>query len=121
MRFLIDADLPRDTAVLLASYGHASEDVRDVGMGRAKDPEIAEYARERGSCLLSGDWGFSNIRKFPPQKHHGIVVLGVPDGATGKETLDVLRVLLERPDVIEKLAGRLAVVDKGRIRLRPGL
>ncbi len=121
MRFLIDADLPRATSVLLASYGQGAADVRDLGMGRAKDPDIARYARQENMCLLSADWGFSDIRRFPPEQYHGIVVLGLPPDATGNETLSVLRVLLERPDIVERLPGRLAVVEKARIRLRPPL
>ncbi|MFI5378620.1 MAG: DUF5615 family PIN-like protein [Tepidisphaerales bacterium] len=121
MRFLIDADLPRDTSLLLSSYGHIAADVRDLGMRQAKDPEVAAYAQREGMCLVSADWGFSDIRRFPPQQYHGIVVLGLPEHATGKETLDVLRVLLERPEIIDRLPGRLAIVEKGRIRLRPPL
>ena len=121
MRFLIDADLPRNTAPLLISYGHSAADVRDLGMRHAKDPEIAAYAQQQGLCLVSADWGFSDIRHFPPEQYHGIVVLGLPEHATGKDTLEVLRVLLERPEIVDQLPGRLAVVEKRRIRLRPPL
>jgi len=43
MRFLVDADLPRSTASVLASFGHQAPDVRDVGMREADDPTIAAY------------------------------------------------------------------------------
>src|SRR5437016_5368628 len=119
MRFLIDADLPRDTATLLASYGHVAIDVRDIGMRSAEDPEIASYARQNGLCILTGDWGFSDIRMFPPADYAGIVVIGLPAHATGPQLLDVLRVLLERPDLIALLPARLAIVEKSRVRLRP--
>src|SRR5205809_2874327 len=112
MQFLIDADLPRDTATLLASYGHVAVDVRDIGMGSAEDPEIARYAQQQGLCILSADWGFSDIRTFPPQDYDGIVVIGLPAHATGAQLLEVLRVLLERPDVIALLPRRLAIVEK---------
>jgi len=83
MDFLVDADLPRNTAALLISYSHGAVDVRDVGMRHAKDPEIAAYALRERLCLLSADWGFSDIRHFPPEQYHGIVVLGLPVHATG--------------------------------------
>jgi predicted nuclease of predicted toxin-antitoxin system len=119
MHFLIDADLPRSTAALVISYGHTAHDVRDLGMRHAKDPDIAAYAQREGLCLVSADWGFSDIRHFPPDQYHGIVVLGLPPHATGAQTLDVLRLLLEQPDVIEHLPRRLAIVEPSRIRLRP--
>ncbi|MBI5365709.1 MAG: DUF5615 family PIN-like protein [Planctomycetes bacterium] len=55
MKFLIDACLPRDVAALLATYRHLSVDARDVGLGRAPDPEIAAYARAHQLCLLTED------------------------------------------------------------------
>src|SRR5437867_269726 len=119
MRFLIDADLPRDTAALLVSYGHVAIDVRDIGMRRAEDSEIANYAKQNGLCILTGDWVFSDVRVYPPQDYAGIVVLGLPARATGSQLLQVLRVLLERPDVISLLPGRLAIVESNRVRLRP--
>jgi predicted nuclease of predicted toxin-antitoxin system len=119
MRFLIDADLPRDTAALLASYGHVGIDVRDIGLGRAVDPDIAAHARTGGLCIVTADWGFSDIRVYPPQLYSGIVVLGLPPMATGPVILEVFRVLLDRPDLVALLPGRLAIVEKNRVRLRP--
>jgi predicted nuclease of predicted toxin-antitoxin system len=119
MRFLIDADMPRDTAALIASYGHVAVDVRDVGLRHAEDPEIASYAKANDLCIVTADWGFSNIQVFPPADYAGIVVIGLPAHATGAQVLEVLRVLLERPDLIVLLPGRLAIVEKGRVRLRP--
>jgi predicted nuclease of predicted toxin-antitoxin system len=41
MRFLIDADLPRSTAALLKQYDHEATDVRDIGLGGARDKKVA--------------------------------------------------------------------------------
>ncbi|MBW1801190.1 MAG: DUF5615 family PIN-like protein [Deltaproteobacteria bacterium] len=64
MRFLIDEDLPRSTGFLLRQYGHDAIDVREIGLKGAKDSEIAAYARKDGLSLLTGDFDFSDIRKF---------------------------------------------------------
>ena len=45
MRFLIDACLPKEFAEVVAQYGHVAIDVRDIGMARADDPDIAAYAQ----------------------------------------------------------------------------
>jgi predicted nuclease of predicted toxin-antitoxin system len=65
MRFLIDADMPRRTAGLLKTYGHEAVDVRDVGLGGTSDQEVAEYGRVNRMCLLTGDFGFADIRNYP--------------------------------------------------------
>jgi predicted nuclease of predicted toxin-antitoxin system len=67
VRFLIDADLPRSTKTLLEKFGHQATDVRDIGLGSAKDPVIARYAQNHQACLLTGDFGFADIRNYPPE------------------------------------------------------
>jgi predicted nuclease of predicted toxin-antitoxin system len=67
VRFLIDADLPRSTKLLLEKYGHEAVDVRDIGLRHAKDPVIARYAQDHQACLLTGDFGFADVRNYPRQ------------------------------------------------------
>ena len=62
MRFLIDADLPRSTKPLLEKYGHEAIDVRDIGLRYTKDPVIARQAQDQQACLLTGDFGFTDLR-----------------------------------------------------------
>lgn len=119
MRFLIDADLPRDTSAVLTSFGHVGIDVRDIGMGHADDADIAAYALQHRLCILTGDWGFSDIRIYAPERYAGIVVIGLPARSTRPVILRALRFLLDHPDVVASLSGRLAIVEKKRIRLRP--
>ncbi len=95
-------------------------DVRDVGMGRADDPEIAAHARAHKHCLLTEDWGFADIRVYPPAMYFGIVVIETADNGID-EKLATLRKLLERAEIVAALPGRLAIVTPARIRLRPPL
>jgi predicted nuclease of predicted toxin-antitoxin system len=119
MRFLIDADLPRRTAGLLKTYGHESVDVRDVGLGGASDQEVAEYGCANRLCLLTGDFGFADIRNYPPERSGGLVVLEIPKNATADRILRLLESLLRQADIVERLPGRLAIVQWGNVRIRP--
>ena len=119
MRFLIDADLPRSLGPLISSYGQEAIDSRDVGLRSAKDPEIATYIRREGLCLLTGDWGFSDIRAYPPERYAGIVVLQLPRNANAGYVAHLVESLLQRDDLIPALKGKLAIVEAGRVRLRP--
>lgn len=119
MRFLIDADLPRRTATLARSFGHDAEDVRDIGLGSARDEIIAAHAKRHGSCLLTGDFGFADIRNYPPKQYAGIVVFEVPEHATAAMILGFVEGLLRQSTVLKRLPGRLAIVSPGRVRLRP--
>lgn len=119
MRFLIDADLPRSIKTLLEKFGHEAIDVRDIGLRSAKDQVIARYAQDHQACLLTGDFGFADIRNYPPETFYGIVVLGLPRDATGAFILHLVEEILRQSEVLARLPRKLAIVEAGRIRLRP--
>jgi predicted nuclease of predicted toxin-antitoxin system len=119
MKFLVDADLPRGAALLLRRRGHTAVDVRDVGLGSAGDGEIAAYARGNGLCILTGDFGFADVRNYPTDQNAGIVVLQVPRNGTAATIMGILDSLLRRPDLLAEIPGRLARAAMGSVRLRP--
>lgn len=119
MRFIVDADLPRATGPLLRRYGHEAVDVRDIGMGAATDPEIAAHARARGLAIPTGDFGFADIRAYPPDQYAGLIVLQLRNGATAPVILDLVESFLQQRHVLSRMPGRLAIVESSRIRLRP--
>lgn len=118
MRFFIDADLPRSTADLLRQYGYEAVDARDVGLADAKDSAIARYAQQHELCLLSGDIGFSNIQIYPPKHYPGLVVLKLPRKSTAGYILNLLTSFLKQRQPIGGLAGKLVIVEPGRVRIR---
>jgi predicted nuclease of predicted toxin-antitoxin system len=119
MRFLIDADLPRSTKALVESFGHEAIDVREIGMGSADDAAIAARAQGEQLCLLTGDFGFADVRNYPPAQYAGLVIFELPKDATAPTILRLVRSLIEQHDVLNALQGRLAIVSPGRVRLRP--
>jgi predicted nuclease of predicted toxin-antitoxin system len=118
MHFLIDADLPRSVGDLIRSNGHEATDVRDIGLRSALDTTIAQHAQREGWCLLTGDFDFSDIRRYPPADYAGIVVLVIPPMVTSLYITQLLAMFLQQRDVIEQLPGKLAIVEAGRVRLR---
>ena len=103
MHFLIDADLPRSLKPLIERYGHEATDVRDIGLGAAKDPPIAAYAQMHGACLLTGDFGFADIRNYAPTVYTGIIVLELPRNATASIIVRLVESLLQQSEVLDKI------------------
>ncbi|MEW6668900.1 MAG: DUF5615 family PIN-like protein [Thermodesulfobacteriota bacterium] len=87
---MIDEDLPRSTADLLRRYWHTGVLLREIGRRGAKDAEIAAYALDHNLCILTGDFDFADIRKYPPSKYKGLVVLKIPATSTGPYILLLL-------------------------------
>jgi predicted nuclease of predicted toxin-antitoxin system len=103
--FLIDASLPRDTAILLRRLGHEPIDVRDIGLRHAQDADIARYAQLKKLILISADFDFADIRTYPPAEYFGLIVIDRPEDASIAEVLQLLERVLSQRDLLPKLIG----------------
>ena len=111
--------MPRSTAPRLRDRGHEAVDVRDIGLGAADDRVIALYARENGLCLVTRDKDFGDIQNYPPADYAGIVVFDLPDDTVVTGVLKILDTFLSQTEWLERLPGRLAIVEPARVRFRP--
>lgn len=118
MDFLIDASMPRSAAPLVGSLSHNAVDVRDIGMTSATDDAIAAHAQTHQQAIISRDFDFADVRNYPPELYHGIVVIDLPCTATVPTILSLLSAFFQS-GTLKDLPGRLAIVEPGRIRLRP--
>ena len=118
VRFLINEDLPRSACNLIRRYGYEAIDVRDIGLRGAKDSDIGAYAQREAMCPVTGDFGFADIRNYPPGNYSGLVVLGIPRDATASMILHLLDGFLKDAKLISELPSKLAIVEPGRVRIR---
>jgi predicted nuclease of predicted toxin-antitoxin system len=115
---LIDADLPCSKGEVVLRHGHKVVDVRDVGLRKADDLTIAQYAQQEGLCIVTGDTGFGDIRNYKPSEYAGIVVLSLPESANADYINQLLDGFLRQAELVEKLPNRLAIIELGRVRFR---
>jgi hypothetical protein len=71
----VDEDLPRAALQLLREYRYDVVSVIDQQMGGWKDPLLWKTIQEENLFLITADKGFADIRKYPPGKHAGILLL----------------------------------------------
>jgi len=116
---LLDANLPRSMVAVVQKASHACTHVRDTALAAAADAQIADHVRRAGLVLVTRDFDFADTRNYPPEQYAGLVVFRLPDTATAGTICDLAEQFLAQADVIAALPGRLAVVEFGRVRLRP--
>lgn len=116
MKFFLDENLSSSHASELRADGHDACAVLEVGLSGAPDEQILRFAVENGRVLITLDADFANVIRFPPEQTLGVVRLKLhpPTEERIRQAIRRAVLLLQNID----LAGRLAVVDEDKIRIR---
>lgn len=116
MKLFLDENLSPRHSTELRANGYDACSAVEVGLSGATDEQILRFAVENGRILVTLDADFANIIRFPPEHTNGVVRLKVypPTEESIRQAIRRALLVLENID----LAGRLAVVDGERIRIR---
>jgi hypothetical protein len=87
--------------------------------GGAGDSEVAAHARQHSRAPITRDFDFADIRNYPPHEYAGIIVLNLPDDAVAPQINRAIESFVQSSGFLERVPGRLAIVDAWRVRFRP--
>ena len=82
MRFKLDENLPVEIRDDLRAMGHDAELVSDEGLTGSPDEVLLEYVRREKRTFLALDIGIADVRSYPPDRYHGIIIFR-PTSDTG--------------------------------------
>jgi predicted nuclease of predicted toxin-antitoxin system len=116
MKFKLDENLGTRLQELFRINGHDVETVFSQGLQGCADPRLLTVCSVEGRCLVTFDLDFSDIRRFPPEKTAGVIVMRVPQNPS-LELLEIM--VVEALDALKKypIEKKLWVVEAGRIRM----
>ncbi len=118
MYFKIDENLPVEAAELLRDAGHTAATIHDQKMVGYPDPDVASVCQQERRALVTLDLDFSDIRVYPPDQYHGIIILRTRINAKPFALAlvqSIIPLLGQEP-----IDGRLWIVDERRVRIRDG-
>jgi predicted nuclease of predicted toxin-antitoxin system len=115
MKLKLDENLPESLSPQLAALGHDVENVRQEGLTGRDDPEIWAAAQAEGRFLLTQDLDFSDVRKFQPGTHHGILLIRLPEA--GSQTLNRQIADIFRREDVEGWQGCFVVLSDHKLRV----
>ena len=115
--FLVDEDLPRSLAHVLTAAGVVAYDVRDVGLARRPDADIAAYAAANGYAIVTRDIGFGEDLHRARQPFPGILVVRYPDVVSVATFVREVAVAIQSL-ADETLVDSVVVIEPGRVRVR---
>ncbi|HUU12285.1 MAG TPA: DUF5615 family PIN-like protein [Terriglobia bacterium] len=75
MRIKLDENLPSRLASRLAAMGHDVQTVAEEGIAGSNDPVIWQVAQREARFLITQDLDFSDVKRFAPGSHYGILLI----------------------------------------------
>jgi predicted nuclease of predicted toxin-antitoxin system len=85
MRVKLDENLPESLLPALSALGHDVDNVRLEGLVGQRDIDIWQAAKTAERFFLTQDLDFSDIRKFSPGTHPGLMLVRLR--APGRQAL----------------------------------
>ena len=75
MRIKLGENLPFPLAALLKELGHGVHTTYEERLAGRPDKEIWNAAQKESRFLITQDLDFSDLRRFAPGSHHGILLV----------------------------------------------
>jgi predicted nuclease of predicted toxin-antitoxin system len=116
VKFKLDENLGSRTADLIGESGHDVQTVSQERLTGTDDRNLFEICASEGRCLITLDLDFADVLRFPPHAGAGVAVLRLPRTVSLNLLTELVRGLLTAIEK-ESIAGRLWVVEIGRIRV----
>jgi predicted nuclease of predicted toxin-antitoxin system len=116
MRFKLDENMPVALRQDLATAGHDTQTCEDEGIAGVVDTLLAAHAHAENRILVTFDLDFSDIRRYPPGSHPGMVIFRLQSQDIATCRAACARLLQAVPEA--DFAGNLIVVEEKRVRIR---
>jgi predicted nuclease of predicted toxin-antitoxin system len=116
MKIKLDENLPTDIAEVLTARGHDVHTVPEESMAGYEDQFIFDAALREGRMLMTQDLDFSDIRKFEPGTHPGVVLIRLRDPSR-RQLVNRMQQIL-RTESIEQWTGCFVVISDQKLRIR---
>jgi predicted nuclease of predicted toxin-antitoxin system len=116
MKIKLDENLPSRLVAALGQLGHEVDTVARERLTGRPDITIWRAAQEAGRFLVTQDLDFSDIRRFRPGTHHGLLLVRLREpGRTA--LLQRVRAAFQTEDE-ESWSGCFVVVTEHKLRVR---
>lgn len=116
MKLKLDENLGKSAAAALQKAGHDVATVAGQRLFGVDDAKLIDTCRREKRCLVTLDHEFGNPLLFKPSDYAGIVVLRLPPKPSPQDLLGAVRTLIAGLAQEVEIAGKLWVVQRGRVR-----
>lgn len=108
--------MPASLVTVFARFGHHTDTVPDEGLAGCDDSSVWKASQQAERFLITQDLDFSDVRKFVPGSHFGILVLRLKEPGR-KALIERVQAIL-RDENLENWAHCFVVATEHKIRVR---
>ena len=116
MKIKLDENLPVRLQVVLAALGHDVDTVMSEGIAGHDDADVWRHATGAGRFLVTQDLDFSDIRRFVPGTHPGILLVRLRE--PGQIALTERISWLFKTEAVNDWSGCIVVATDYKLRIR---
>ena len=118
MKIKLDENLPASLASILKGFQHDVHTIADENLTGHTDSDVWEATQREQRFLVTQDLDFSDVRRFIPGKHHGILLVRLRD--PDRQSLILRLREIFRHEQVNTWAGCFVVATEHKIRvIRP--
>ena len=115
MKIKLDQNLSQSLRDELTALTHYVDMVFHEGLSGALDPGVLKAAKSHDRILFTLNTDFLNLKVYPPESHHGIIVFRPPrKGAVA--VAEFVKAFVRSSD-LKKYVGETTVVERTRARI----
>jgi len=116
MKIKLDENIPARLTSILGKLGHEVDTVKSEGLAGRDDSTVWEAAQRTRRFLITQDLDFSDVRRYAPGRHEGLLLVRLRDPGRNALTRRI-QTVFESED-IESWKGCFVVATDRKIRVR---
>lgn len=116
MKIKLDENMPTGLVELLTAVGHETDTVQLEGLNGQPDDTIWQAAQRASRFLITQDLDFSDLRKYQPGKHRGLLLVRLANPSR-RALIKRVNTLFAIEDV-EVWCGCFVVATERKTRIR---
>ena len=116
MNLKLDENLPERLVSKLQALGHDVDTVRSEHLAGRDDNEVWQAAQSVDRFLITQDLDFSDVRRFTPGTHAGLLLVRLPQ--PGRNALAARVAMLFATEDVDQWRGCLVVATEHKVRVK---
>jgi len=116
VRIKLDENLPLRLVRILAQLGHETDTIPQEGLAGQDDAHVWQAAQSAGRFFITQDLDFSDVRRFAPGTHQGLLLVRLRD--PGRHALARRVQSLFQNENVEAWNRCFVVATEHKIRVR---